>query len=155
MDWGLLGSGSPGRPPPLSHSSWALWYFWWWCRASCPRMSVDIVGANCDQCRSTVHCCFTSTETVRLIRTGSPGRPPPLSHSSWVLWYFWWRCRASCPRMLVDILGAKCDQCRSTAQGCFTSTETVRFIRTGSSGRPPPLSHSSWVLWYFFGSVLL
>ena len=57
----------------------------WWCRASCPRMSVDILGTNCDQCLSTVQCCFTSTETVRLTRTGSPGRPPRLSHSSWTL----------------------------------------------------------------------
>ena len=31
---------------------------------------------------SIVQCCFTSTETVRLIRTESPGRPPRLSHSS-------------------------------------------------------------------------
>ena len=31
---------------------------------------VDILGTNCDQC---VKCCFTSTETIRLIRTGSPG----------------------------------------------------------------------------------
>ena len=54
----------------------------WWCRASCPRMSVDILGTNCDQCQSTVQCCFTATETVRLIRTESPGRPPRLSHSS-------------------------------------------------------------------------
>ena len=45
-------------------------------------MSVDILGTSCDQCRSTVQCCFTSTETVRLIRTESPGRPPRLSHSS-------------------------------------------------------------------------
>ena len=30
-------------------------------------------------------CCFTSTETIRLIRDGSPGRPPRLSHSSWAL----------------------------------------------------------------------
>ena len=29
-----------------------------------------------------VECCFTSTETIRLIRTGSPGRPPRPSHSS-------------------------------------------------------------------------
>ena len=29
-----------------------------------------------------VECCFTSTETIRLIRDGSPGRPPRLSHSS-------------------------------------------------------------------------
>ena len=27
-------------------------------------------------------CCFKSTETVRFVRTGSPGRPPRLSHSS-------------------------------------------------------------------------
>ena len=40
---------------------------------------VDILGTNCDQCISMVQCCFTSTETVRLIRTGSPGRPPRLS----------------------------------------------------------------------------
>ena len=60
---------------------------WWWCRASSPRMSVDILGTNCDQCRSrTVQCCcFTSTETVMLVRTEIPGRPPRLSHSSWTL----------------------------------------------------------------------
>ena len=40
---------------------------------------------NCDQCLSMVQCCFTPTETVRLIRTDSPGRPPRLSHSSWAL----------------------------------------------------------------------
>ena len=45
----------------------------WWCRASCPRMSVDILGTTCDQCLSMVQCCFTSTETMRLIRTESPG----------------------------------------------------------------------------------
>ena len=32
-------------------------------------MSVDILGTNFDQCLSMVQCCFTSTETVRLIRT--------------------------------------------------------------------------------------
>ena len=31
---------------------------------------VDILGTNCDQCISMVQCCFTSTKTVRLIRTG-------------------------------------------------------------------------------------
>ena len=35
-----------------------------------------LLGTNCDQCRSMVQCCFTSTETVRLIRTERPGRPP-------------------------------------------------------------------------------
>ena len=28
-----------------------------------------------------VQCCFTSTGIIKLIRTGSPGRPPRLSHS--------------------------------------------------------------------------
>ena len=57
----------------------------WWSRASCRRMSVDILGTNWDQCRSTVQCCFTSTEARRLVRTESPGRPPRLSHNSWTL----------------------------------------------------------------------
>ena len=43
---------------------------------------VDILGTDCDQCVSMVQYCFTSTETVRLVRTESPGRPPRLSHSS-------------------------------------------------------------------------
>ena len=37
---------------------------------------VDLAGENCDQCVSMVQCCFTSTETLRLNRTGSPGWPP-------------------------------------------------------------------------------
>ena len=40
---------------------------------------VDMLGTNCDQCLCVIHCCFTSTETVRLIRTESPGWPPGLS----------------------------------------------------------------------------
>ena len=35
---------------------------------------VDILGTICDQCVSMVQCCFTSTETIRLVRTGSPDR---------------------------------------------------------------------------------
>ena len=54
----------------------------WWCRASCPRMSVDILGTNCDQCLNMVQCCFTSTETARLVRTESRRRPPRLSHTA-------------------------------------------------------------------------
>ena len=62
---------------------------WWWCRASCSEMSVNVLGTNCDQCRSTVQCCFMSTDTIRLVRTESPGWPPRLSHSSWTLkWKF-------------------------------------------------------------------
>ena len=43
------------------------------------RMSVDILGTSWDQCVSMVQYCFTSTETIKLVRTDSPGRPPRLS----------------------------------------------------------------------------
>ena len=46
---------------------------------------VDILGTNCDQCMCMVQCCFMATETIRLIRTESPGWPPQHSHSSWTL----------------------------------------------------------------------
>ena len=54
-----------------------------------------------------VQCCFTSTEVIRTVRngTGSPGRPPGLSHSCWAL---------------TRIVQVQC---------CFTSVETVRTIR--------------------------
>ena len=32
---------------------------------------------------------FTSTETRKLVRTDSPGRPPRLSHSSWTMVWRW------------------------------------------------------------------
>ena len=48
-------------------------------------MSVDILGTSCDQCRSMVQYSITSTETRRLVRMDSPGRPPRLSHSSWTM----------------------------------------------------------------------
>ena len=48
--------------------------------------------------------------------------------------------------MSTDILGANCDQCVCMVQCWFTSTETIRFIRARSPGRPPRLSHSSWSL---------
>ena len=71
--------GSPGRPPRLSHSSWALSTE---TVRLCCLMSLDV---GWDQCRSMVQYCFTSTETRRLVRTDSPGRPPRLSHSSWTM----------------------------------------------------------------------
>ena len=43
------------------------------------------VGTSWDQCWSMVQYCFMSTESVRLVRTDSPGRPPRLSHSSWTM----------------------------------------------------------------------
>ena len=44
-----------------------------------------LLGTSLDQCRSMVQYIFTSTETRRLVRTDSPGRPPRLSHSSWTM----------------------------------------------------------------------
>ena len=41
--------------------------------------------ASWDQRVSTVQYCFTSTETIRLVRTDSPGQPPRLSHNSWTM----------------------------------------------------------------------
>ena len=54
----------------------------------CCLMSLDVSWHIRDklwQCRSTVQSFFTSTETRRLVRTDSPGRPPRLSHSSWTM----------------------------------------------------------------------
>ena len=51
-------------------------------------MSADILGTSCDQYQSMVQYSFMSTETWRLVRTDSPGRPPRLSHSSWTM-HFW------------------------------------------------------------------
>ena len=77
-----------------------------WSRASCPRMSVDILGTNCDQCRSMVQCCLTSTETVRLIRTESQDGHLDF-HTAPELW-----CHPG--------------------SFCFTSTETRWLIRDGT-----------------------
>ena len=54
----FIRDGSPGRPPRLSLSSWAL----------CSRSMLLYIHRNC-----------------RFIRDKSPGRPPRLSHRSWVL----------------------------------------------------------------------
>ena len=82
----------PGCPP--KGLGW-----WWWCSLGEKNSHyddddvqlhvlgcrVDILGTNCDQCVCVAQCSFTSTETIMLIRTGGPGRPPRLSHSSWTL----------------------------------------------------------------------
>ena len=48
-------------------------------------MPVDLLGTGWDQCVSMVQYSFTSTETSRLVRTDSWGRPLRLSHSSWTM----------------------------------------------------------------------
>ena len=66
-----------------------------------------------DQCRNMVQYSFTSTETIRLVRTDSPGRPPRLSNSSWTMLrvaspsrdryqtFAWWENLLSFPTFIV------------------------------------------------------
>ena len=91
--------------------------WWWWSDAECPQMSIDILGKSWDQCRSMVQYSFTSTETRRLVRTDSPGRPLRLSHSSWTM---------SMERKLVCVLNFfQFNSCitRSTSRLCERAVE--------------------------------
>ena len=83
-------------------------------------MSVDILGTNCDQCRSMVQCCFTSAETVRLIRTESPGRPSRLSHSSWTLVEFMYLVFSRMPGETVGDSGLCCCVCVTSFERWLT-----------------------------------
>ena len=58
-------------------------YTWFLCDADLSEKTklVTLPG----QLPRLVECCFTSTETIDLLGTGSPGRTPRLSHSSWAL----------------------------------------------------------------------
>ena len=68
--YGLLGTGSPGRPPGLSHTSWALYFM--------------LLYVHRDH-----GCRYRSMQRpYGLLGTGSPGRPPRLSHSSLRFFYF-------------------------------------------------------------------
>ena len=50
---------------------------------------TQLLGTSWDQCRSMVQYSFTSTETIRLVRTDSPWRPHRLSHRSWTMNVGW------------------------------------------------------------------
>ena len=86
---GLLGMGAEDghldihTVPELCDGSW------WWCRASCPRMSVDILGTNCDQCLYRPHssgAVWESRWPSWAVRPNEPsgfrGRKAILSHAS-------------------------------------------------------------------------
>ena len=143
--------GSPGRPPWLSHSPWAL-------VVPCSlllyvhRDHKDSQGWGAQDCHLDfhtapelwwflVHCCFMSIETIRTIRDGEPRLPPWLSHSPWAL-------VVPCSLLLYvhrdhkDYQGWGAQDCHldfHTAPElwwflvhcCFMSIETIRTIRDG------------------------
>ena len=82
-------------------------------------MSVNILRTNCDQRRSMVQCCFTSIETVRLIRTESPGRPPRLSHSS----------------VTLQPVAAAVTLCSGVSAGHWPALLLLQVVDRGMSGR--------------------
>ena len=83
-------------------------------------MSVDILGTSWDQCRSMVQYSFTSTETRRLVRTDSPGRPPRPSHSSWTMSNSHTQCT-----WLNTITGGSCNKYHFSRDKRFVATNTV------------------------------
>jgi len=121
-------------------------------------MLVDILGTSWDQCLSMVQCCFTSTETIRLGRTGSPGRPPRLSHSSWTLKE---RCLPAYGFHTVS-----CDMYKSWALAVIGIHRIQIFIiNTGSTNptiqfdretltRPTVISYWLWTLMLQIPSIL-
>ena len=52
-----------------------------WLRTNCP-LPCNFSCGRQNRRGLKLKCCFTSTETVALLGTESPGRPPRLSHSS-------------------------------------------------------------------------
>ena len=80
-------------------------------------MSADILGTSWDQCRSMVQYSFMSTETRRLVRTDSPGRPPRLSHSSWTM------CVSHYGSPILDLHPIQAKQCCFSF--CFVLTLLV------------------------------
>ena len=104
-------------------------------------MSVDILGTNCDQCRSMVQCCFTSTETVWLIRMESPGGPPQLSHSSWTLEFEWSTFKDEIlPLSVGKVLVMWCDAAVLAGSGV---TAAAASWQQAQSGTAQPI----WGLW--------
>ena len=96
-------------------------------------MSLDVSWhiTNCDQCRSTVHYCFTYMETIRLIRTENSWWPPQLSHSSWTLtnvslcgkndWTAQYKLWVSCSVCLQSVLASTWGLHKFSSLNCNSS----------------------------------
>ena len=134
--------GAARRPVP-DRSVKSTTVHWWWCRA-------DILGANCDQWVNMVQCCFMSTETIRLIKTGRPSRH---SHSSWAL-------KSFAGRLFLFIEGSRLSVTWTTSANqnvtndisVEKSPKSAVFLnysnRTKGSGYRTKLSRSSNCVWY-------
>jgi len=108
-------------------------------------MSVDILGTSWDQCWSMVQYSFMSTETRRLVRTDSPGRPPRLSHSSWTMqrWpkkanWGWGSARKESDLVLTDHLP---QQCRLEQDLAVCAVSIVSLVSATSPELQLPTSH--------------
>ena len=102
-----------------------------------------------------VQCCFTSTETIRLIRMDSPGWPPGLSHSSWTMtdfsfhiWLFvasslnlwgWWLVWSDCHLFRQSIM-PDCFHfhCQAGGWHCIGCTAFKDGVRTLLDSEAPP-----------------
>ena len=99
-------------------------------------LSSRLTALACDSAVSVL-CCFTSTETLRLIRDGEPRTATSifthlLSSAPKVP-----QCIHQSFKSSASVIFYRLVEC------CFTSTETVGLLRTGSPERPPRLSQSS------------
>ena len=114
-------------------------------------MSIDILGTSWDQCWSMVQYSLTSTETIRLASTDSPGRPPRLSHSSWTMVFFG---ADDDDELMLNVL-----RCQLTYQGQVVTNAEARFNKSlrprkpeGSLGRTAQDvhldSHTAPELWF-------
>ena len=92
-----------------------------------------------------VQCCFMSTETVR---TGSPGRPSRLSHSSWAL--------NNLPVVWIELYNKvfRTALVPVSFQCCFASTETIRLIRAQDGHLDFHTAPELWITYRFRFSLL-
>ena len=82
-------------------------------------------------------CCFTSTETIRLLGDGSPGWPPRLSHSSLVLFIYIYN---------THILKASTDWLTNKRHPLYSGYSNCRICRWLSEGGrwSPRDSRDAW-----------
>ena len=161
--YGLLGTGSPGRPPRLSHSSWALiiiiigclfCFVFVFCsvllyihgdrtygpfgRGSPGRPPqstfTQLLRSNKNKIKFSLVLLYVHRDrTYGLFGTMNPGRPPRLSHSSWGLIFF-------CIQFSVALRAQK-------------PYRTYGLFGTMNPGRPLRLSHKLWENTPFRGAL--